>query len=1167
MHLKQLKLAGFKSFVDPTVVDFPSQLVAVVGPNGCGKSNIIDAVRWVMGESSAKNLRGESMVDVIFNGSSHRKSVGQASVELIFDNSLGRLIGPFASYGEIAVKRVVTRDGDSAYYLNGSRCRRRDITDIFLGTGAGARSYSIIGQGTISRLIEAKPEELRIFLEEAAGVSKYKERRRETLQRMEHTQDNLTRVADIREELDKQLQRLERQAKAAERYTALKEQEALCRVEIIALKWQALHQQQEMKRQCLQEITLQQEQVNSALTELTAKKIECNERLHDSDEKTQQIQAKVYQLGTEMARIEETLQQHHREQKRLEHDKQQLQADWQKAEQQIKQDAEDVILQQEYLVNLQARLVQLKEGWSDSRQQLEQTQENYAIWESRWQEAHHIKNTTNNEMQLAQLKLEHATQQRQQYINTLDELNKELLSISLDELQTQQQQLNEQEQQLSTQQQALESQLVMGHEQYAQKRMVLEEIEQRLYQLQNDFQRQNSEYAALVAVQKAVRFNATQEQNIVAGWENNPRLLEILAVDPLWQHAYECVLQEDLHAYVLPNPSLFTGGQWEQCLQARENVVSLSQVATKQNLRPKLVDKLTSAVPLTSKKLESIYAASSWDDVLEWLPNLSQDESIVTMDGVWVGQGWIKFHASAAVEDEMGLLARQQRIVDLAAAISVMQQQIEGVREERETVYQQMQSLNQGNEQMQIEVNAGLTALKNLHLTLSRNQQQLLLAEQRLNSILHQREELLSILEEVNEQQVLLSAQLTEIKERYQQLEFDYTQLESEKQQQQSQLKWYTEQVTQAQQLVHQSELDAERAQTKLQQLTEHIVRERERLLLIEERLEHLVILCEHAIKPGAELKDQLANYLSQYQESESILLLSREQSAHLKGELDQCNQLFLQQEQWLKKIENQASEVRMQEQALIVKAEGLLESLEELGVNGPQEILARIPQEVTQGTREEELLALTEKIKRLGAINLAAIEEYATEQQRKTYLDEQYDDLNQALNTLQTAIHKMDQETRLRLDNTFNEVNTSFKSLFPRLFGGGQAQLELTCDNLLEAGIVVMAQPPGKRNSTIHLLSGGEKAMTAVALVFAIFQLNPSPFCMLDEVDAPLDDVNVGRFCEVVKEMSPFVQFLFITHNKVAMELAEHLIGVTMREPGVSRLVAVDVKDALGME
>lgn len=1164
MHLKQLKLAGFKSFVDPTVVYFPSQLVAVVGPNGCGKSNIIDAVRWVMGESSAKNLRGDSMIDVIFNGASNRKPVGQASVELVFDNNLGRLTGPFASYGEIAVKRIVTRDGDSSYYLNGSRCRRRDITDIFLGTGAGARGYSIIGQGTISRMIEAKPEELRAFLEEAAGVSKYKERRRETLQRIAHTRENLTRVADIRDELDKQLQRLERQAHSAERYTVLKEEEKICRAEILALKWQEFTEQQRVKQRALHDLAVRYEQQQSLLTGSNKERTVLNEQLQDVNEQSQQIQASFYQLGTEIARLEETIQQQEREKKRLEHDRQQMQEDWQVAEEQAKQDKEVLQSSQQNAQYLDERLQQLRIEFKEKESQCEETKKQQLQWDLRWQEVQSAISTAKSELQLAQLNVHHLEQKRQQAVLRLEKLNLEQTAISLADLQHTKKDLEEQQIKLTQTQQFDEDQLRHGNEHSNQLRTQVQETEQELHQLQDDFHRLNSELAALTAAQKAARKSNTFNKTAIKEWSDKPRLMDIVQVEPKWQSVCEMVLNDALHSYVLDNfEELWP--QWPACESQGERIVTMRLLLGEQPAYPRLADQIKGKIPATVPNLEHIYTAQHLEEAIAWLPHLAEHESIVTTNGFWLGKGWVKF-VNPEEQDEMGLLTRQQKIADLAVIVQELQQKIEEVRTQRDQCHQQLQQNLSQIELLQLNLRSSNEALRGNINALSVNEQSIQHTEKLMATMSAENDELYILVEETAAEQLELSGKLSFLERQSKDYEQQQAQFLSEKKVWLDALAVQNKLVEESRSVLHQAEMEYDREITKTQQLTNRIIREQERLDVLQERLEHLALLCLQSTTPGAQLREQLAEQLMKHGEVEQQLTASREQLTQLRMELEHLEQFTLNYDLEVKRVQEVIAQTRMQEQELAVRASSVQECLDESNLKADL-LLEHIPEGITQSMREDELIALSEKIKRLGAINLAAIEEFATEQQRKLYLVEQHEDLSQALATLETAIEKMDKETRARLEHTFDAVNTSFKALFPRLFGGGRAQLELTCENLLEAGIVVMAQPPGKRNSTIQLLSGGEKAMTAVALVFAIFQLNPSPFCMLDEVDAPLDDVNVGRFCDLVKEMSQFVQFLFITHNKVTMELADHLIGVTMREPGVSRLVAVDVKQALTME
>ncbi|BCA94245.1 chromosome partition protein Smc [Legionella antarctica] len=1164
MHLKQLKLAGFKSFVDPTVVHFPSQLVAVVGPNGCGKSNIIDAVRWVMGESSAKNLRGESMIDVIFNGASNRKPVGQASVELVFDNSLGRITGPFASYGEIAVKRIVTRDGDSSYYLNGSRCRRRDITDIFLGTGAGARGYSIIGQGTISRLIEAKPEELRAFLEEAAGVSKYKERRRETIQRILHTRENLTRVADIREELDKQLQRLERQAKSAERYTLFKEEEKICRAEILALKWQEFTAQQLVKQRELQDLALRYEQQQSLLAGSNRERTLLNEKLQDANQDLQQIQSSLYQSGTEIARMEETIQQQDREKKRLEHDRQQMQEDWQAAEEQLKQDKEALQNSQHHAQHLEEQVQQYRVKFEERDLQWQETQKQQMQWERHWQEVQSATNTVKSEYQVAQIKLQHLEQRREQTLLRLEKLNLERNAISLKDLQQIKYKLEQKLIKLKETQQFNETQLKQSNESSNRLRTQLQETEQKLHQLQDEFHHLNSEYAALIASQKAARQGTTLNKQEIKAWEDKPRLMDILQVESEWQSVCEMILNDALHSYVLDDfDELWP--QWPACESQGESIVTMRSVLGEQQKYPRLVDKIQGNIPASVPNLEHIYIAEHLEQTKNWLPFLAEHESIVTANGCWIGKGWVKL-ANPGEQNELGLLSRQQKIGALAGIVDELQQKIEEVRFLRDEYHVQLQQNLSNTELFQLNLTSGNEALSSNINALNGNEQSLQHAEKLLATMSLEIDELHLVLEETAAEHLEIKEKLGFLESQTKVYEQQRNQFVKDKEVWLEDLETQKKELEEGRTVLHQSEMEYGKEMSKKQQLTDRTNREQERLDVLQERLEHLALLCLQSTTPETELREQLAEQLTKHSEVELQLTLSREQLTQLMKELEHLEQFTLNYDIEVKRVQEVIAQTRMQEQELAVRASSVQESLDESNLRAPF-LLEHIPEGTTQSIREDELIGITEKIKRLGAINLAAIEEFATEQQRKLYLDEQYDDLSQALATLETAIEKMDKETRTRLENTFDEVNTSFKALFPRLFGGGRAQLELTCDNLLEAGIVVMAQPPGKRNSTIHLLSGGEKAMTAVALVFAIFQLNPSPFCMLDEVDAPLDDVNVGRFCALVKEMSQFVQFLFITHNKVTMELADHLIGVTMREPGVSRLVTVDVKEALTME
>ena len=1162
MHLKQLKLAGFKSFVDPTTVPFPSQLVAVVGPNGCGKSNIIDAVRWVMGESSAKNLRGESMVDVIFNGSSNRKAVGQASVELIFDNSLGRLAGPYASYQEIAVKRLVTRDGDSHYFLNGTRCRRRDITDIFLGTGAGARGYSIIGQGTISRLIEARPEELRAYLEEAAGVSKYKERRRETLTRINHTRENLARVADIREELDKQLQRLERQAKAAERYQILKSEESQTKAEIMCLKWQGLHDEQVKVQQIIKghELTFEKHQANAA--QIYQQSTTLRERLHEETEAFQDRQGHFYQLATEIARLEESLQQQQREKQNLQTIQQQVQQDWQllSSQQQLDSDA----LQQSEVIYSQALddLRILSVEMAEKEGLLQQNQQQQQAWQTQADLVAAGLNKAANDRQMAELHLKHSLQGYQETQTRLQTNHLEQQQLDTQALQHQLSCLKDQTLLLQNQFEEAEHFYQISQTQNKELAEALREIEKTIRSEQDKGYQLHKRQATLTALLQTA-LGRQNGSDALSHWQDKLRLAETLQVDEQWQSACEMVFNDELQAIVVDSlQDVFTSLQTVAGTQSMFVTAGINSTAS-QSL-PRLSDKISGIKPCFPLDLDKILLAANLDEAISRLHQINSDESLITPDGYWLGQGWLKM-ANHQEQDEQGLLVRQQALLDLQQEVAQSEEQLSELLFQRDQCHQQLAEQEKSTLVSQKNLGAIRDALHLSQTDITACNRQLQQAISKHQLLAEERENLVARMESLAEKQLQAQDLLQKANAEYQHFDGLQQQLLESKAQWQSHLSADKLAVEQVRSLLHRAELQSEGERLKINQLKQALQRGLEQLQILQERLETITSQLLALENPDFSTQVTLQDKVMQHHELENLLTAHRELLQDLNNDMDRLTTQIKAEEKQARDVQVVMQQAQMDEQALKVRSDSLMESLSESGVR-LVDLLKTMPVGATLSSHERLLLEIVNKISRLGAINLAAIEEYELESQRKNHLDAQYNDLHEALATLDAAIEKMDRETRQRFQTTFDEVNTAFQSLFPRLFGGGRAMLELTCDNLLEAGVLVMAQPPGKRNSTIHLLSGGEKAMTAVALVFAIFQLNPSPFCMLDEVDAPLDDVNVGRFCTLVKEMSQFVQFLFITHNKVTMELADHLIGVTMREPGVSRVVAVDVEQALSM-
>jgi chromosome segregation protein len=1163
MHLKQLKLAGFKSFVDLTIVPFSSQLIAVVGPNGCGKSNIIDAIRWVMGESSAKNLRGESMVDVIFNGSSTRKSVGQASVELVFDNSMGRLLGPYASYQEIAVKRLLTRDGQSFYYLNGSRCRRRDITDIFLGTGAGSRSYSIIGQNTISRIVEAHPDDLRAYLEEAAGVSKYKDRRRETMQRIAQTRENLSRVADIRGELGQQLKRLERQAAAAERYKSLKQEGRLCKAEILALKRRMVMIEQEQVISSLNRLGLDQEEQRSRLTGHKTEEIYVRDLLERYRDDFQQTQRQFYQLGTEIARLEEMLLQQKREQQRLGVEKEQITLELQTAEEQLQQDQTMLATCESDLLVSSANVLSLKEDLHQRQAMVSDLTSKKTSLDQQWKVIQSQLNQKQRETQLETLRLQHMAEQEQTLQISLEKNQQEQANMSVDVLQ-EALAASTYELEKLTQQTQKDAQ---GHQQVVAKGRLLRDeltmIEQQLHQSQDRVQKIATEAAALQAMQYAALRHAKKNQTETDKWAQTPRLAELMSVSPDWFRACEFVFGDALQAIIIDDINALTSDLPDINGSAALFVES-RKYPNKALPYPRLIDNITGVLPAGPPDIEYIFAAETLAQALTWLPNLSSAQSVVTKDGYWLGSGWVKVSGLNS-EDASGILARQQELLQLKNALVVAKDHLSLLQSQRDK--QHADWVANGAEQAALQKNLvdSQENLRSFQLDYDKKHHVLEQAKRRLVVLAEEYDELQLSLEETSLQKITsdgVHQRATEVVLSQEQALQDIIAVTTLAEEHLATARRTAEEV---QTLLHQAQLNSHKDTLKAQQLKDNIRREQGQIDGCRARLTKLELSYQKVNQPDEQHLSSLQEKIAMHHQRELELSAQQQKVEEATQQLQQIEQIIKHEEQQASCLQELLQQDQLKEQGLSIRLTSLDDSLMELGADVVS-ILQSIPEHVTIEMQEEHLKHIDEKIQRLGAINLMAIDEYKTELDRKTHLDTQYDDLTDALATLDDAIAKMDKETLLRLKETFEQVNRSFQALFPRLFGGGRAFLELTCDNLLEAGIVVMAQPPGKRNSTIHLLSGGEKAMTAVALVFAIFQLNPSPFCMLDEVDAPLDDLNVQRFCDVVKEMSSLVQFLFITHNKVTMEMADHLIGVTMREPGVSRLVTVNVEQALSI-
>ncbi|HSI60881.1 MAG TPA: chromosome segregation protein SMC [Ideonella sp.] len=1167
MRLNQIKLSGFKSFADPTTFQLPGQRVGVVGPNGCGKSNIMDAVRWVLGESKASELRGESMQDVIFNGSGNRKPSSRASVELVFSNEDGRAGGSWNQYAEIAVKRVLTRDGTSSYFINNQPVRRRDVQDVFLGTGLGPRAYAIIGQGTISRIIESRPEELRLFLEEAAGVSKYKERRRETENRLRDTRENLTRVDDILRELNANLDKLERQAEVASQYRKLQETGTLKLQQLWFLKHRDATTEEERVKLASLEATNALESRLAELRHVEAELETVRQAHYASSDALHARQGDLAQAALEVSRLEERIRYVVEGRQRAE----------------------------ARLADLQTQNTQ----WTDRRAQAEAELETIAEQIAAADEQAEVLAAQAEEQAGAAPAMEDAVRAAQARANeqrgqvTQVQQQIQLLAAESRNIDEQSRTLKTRRERLAAERQTLAApdleRLAALREQSAASDETSAVAEARLHELndevpaldeqrrqqQDTVNRESGKLADLSARLEALR--ALQEKVQTEGklrpWlakhglDGVQGLWTRIHIETGWEVALESALRERLSA--LSVGRLDTVRAFAQdAPPAKLAFYSLPQAAianTHQTL-PRLSDLLrlddAGMKALLNDWLEGVYTAAHIDEALANRGQLTHGEVIMTREGHAVSQFAVSFYAPDS--EQAGMLARAQEIENLdrqgrAQTLIADESRTAAVRLEA--------AYTEASQRLVLarrEAGEAQTRAHQLQVQLLQLSQQAEATSTRRGQLEDELAEIDGQLEELGERRVTGEARFEELdmqlgvtQERHAELEDGVIGAERKLAEAREQLRSLERQAQEAQ--FQARALGARRGE--LQRAIETAGAQILNNAQAGEQLQlELGSFNDAAAQAG--LQDALALKL----EREQALSATRSEYDELSHKLRAADEQRMSFERSLEPLREQITKLQLETQAAQLGGAQYLEQLVAAEVD--LEALAKSIEEggVKLWGLQGEIDRINREIAALGAVNLAALDELTAARERKTFLDAQTADLNDAIQTLEGAIHKIDLETRDLLSTTFNQVNEGFGRMFPSLFGGGQAKLIMTGDEILDAGVQVMAQPPGKKNSTIHLLSGGEKALTAIALVFAIFLLNPAPFCLLDEVDAPLDDANTERYSRLVSEMSKGTQFLFISHNKIAMEMAEQLIGVTMQEQGVSRIVAVDMEAAIGM-
>jgi chromosome segregation protein len=1165
MRLSKIKLAGFKSFVDPTSVTFPSNLSGVVGPNGCGKSNVIDAVRWVMGEISAKHLRGDSMADVVFNGSSSRKPVGTASVELVFDNSDGQLGGQYAAFAEVSLKRIVSRDGTSAYFLNGTRCRRKDITQLFLGTGLGSRSYAIIEQGMISRVIDAKPDELRAFVEEAAGISRYKERRRETENRIAHTKENLERLGDVRGEVEKQLRHLQRQAATARRYQALKQDERRLSAELLALRLRELDTDSQSKAGILRERDNRLQEAIAAQRSLESQLETARSEHADQSTVLNGVQGRYYEVGAQISRTEQNIQHSREMRRRQQDDLQQIESGLGESQAHLERDQARIDEIASALDGLSPQLESARGRERESTGRFDVAEIAMQSWQERWEEFNVQFRSASESTHAERARIEQLESQLQRVVGQRDKTAAEIASLATDDLEARIEVLAAEVETAREANTLAASGLQQVAAQLEERRNREQSLVARLEQSRQLLQEVQGRAVSLEALQQAALGRA---QGGVAEWleshvlHERPRLGEKLTVEAGWERAAETVLGSYLEAVCVDD--LDAAANWLDSF----NHGSVSFFDSTSNLEPApagttLLASKVSGPSGIEELFSGVVAVATLSEAVAGRAALEPGQSMITRDGVWIGRSWLRVSRDQDVH--MGVIQREHELRKLKGKVAEALTQRDSFERELADARASLRDLERQRDQAQEDANR-------CHRSLSDRMAQLDTVGSRIE---HSKDRLAKLHADAADaagEVARLDSEIAEARarletglERMVSVEDMRRDLERRRDELREDLGVARAQANRDRAEAQEIAIQVESKRSSRESIVAGLDRTREQIERLTQRREELQRQIHAGIAPLEELERALATSLEARIAVEAELAEARRSLEAIEHRIRGLDQDRIAAEARVDEARHNLEDVRLAAQELKVRRESILEQFAATHFE-LDSVFEQLPAEAAVDSWEESLGEVTGKIERLGQVNLAAIDEFKQQSERKEYLDRQFKDLTDALETLETAIRKIERETRSRFQDTFDRINAGLKDRFPRLFGGGNAYLELTGDDVLNAGVAIMARPPGKRNSTISQLSGGEKALTAVALVFSIFELNPAPFCLLDEVDAPLDDNNVGRFCETVQEMAERVQFIFITHNKATMELASQLIGVTMHEPGVSRLVAVDIDEAVRM-
>lgn len=1166
MRLKKIKVAGFKSFIDPINILVPSDINAIVGPNGCGKSNIVDAVRWVLG-SSAKHLRSEITADVIFNGSQSRHAASAASAELVLDNSDGQVKGPYGNYSEISIKRTITRDQQSSYYLNGQICRRKDITGLLHGTGLNPRSYAIIEQGLIAKLIGAKPEELRVYIEEAAGVSNYKERRQETETRIKRTRENLSRLNDIRIEHLKQLEALQEQARIAGAYSELRQQQRLLKGQLSGLRWEKLDKL--LKKQLS---LIQQQEVNLTTLQSKYRQLELisEEKCHLLREAREQLssqQSNYYQFETNIVRLEGNISS-----------KEQLYQEWQQNIKQSNVERKSKYAAIEAYENQVAHIKQdldatgpqyevLKQAIQSNEMQLGEVQQAIKARQQKWEEFNTNEANNNQKTFEAKTKIHFLAQRLTNIQREMDKLQAENDTSKINQIEQQLIKSTAEQNDLLSDRHEVEAQLEVSknnikHHRHQEASFIV--VRDKIVQQLQVF---GSDLTSLTTLQEVA---LGQQDNEKQTWLTDhslmahPCIAQSIKVQAGWELAVEVVLGDYLQAIGV--------GEYQAYVSKIDVLKQSNVLLINENFRPDtvsnvdhenlLVSKISTTWTVIKALTRQVFVAETLTEAVRRLPTLKPGCAIVTRDGVWLNHYSIKVVRGKS--QRLGIVKREQQISQLNEAI-------DGKRNELASVEK--------------ELTAVLTSLSYDEDQVSSQHEKCLGLEKQLQGVMTQIEVQRTQLTLLKQRQVDIEHQTSELQQRYQATQNESSQAQAdlaagnkclvqgvaikqsltlERENLEKKLLEREQDLKQQRDAVNEAEIAFKTKKERLNLVQESLRRSEQDLKQIERGYQTLQQKVA-SIESLTDLRAQLVSQKKRQGEISECLSEFQLKIVQIEGEIDLLEHDKSAKNNQLRKVEETSVKLRIAAE----KQQVLKQTIEQVIAEGQLNLVTlieQLPEDLTEQDCETQLNTTSRRIDRMGAINLSAGQAYQSACERSEYLDSQSKDLTSALATLELAMGKIDKETQRRFQETYQEVSQRFNCLFTKLFTGGQAKLTLCGDDLLSAGIIVRAQPPGKKNSTIHALSGGEKAMTAIALVFAIFQINPAPFCILDEVDAPLDDTNVVRLCELLRDISQFVQFIFITHNKITMALAQHLVGVTMRERGVSKIVSVDLDKTLSL-